>query len=84
MSESNSDTENAELSMKQEPAADIQLSVEKELEDLDFEGAKIIAIFRVKAETDNNYFMIAEGRDSSIIILDRELKVKDTSKIKDC
>ena len=28
--------------------------------------------------------MVAEGRDSSIIILDRELKVRDTSEIKDC
>ena len=84
MPEAKSYTEDTELSMEQEPAADIQLSVEKELEDLDLEGAKILDIFKVKVEADNNYVMIAEGRESSIIILDRELKVKDTSEIKDC
>ena len=36
MPEAKSDTENAELSIEQEPAADIELSAEKELEDLDF------------------------------------------------
>ena len=84
MPEAKSDTENTELSMEQEPVAGIQPSVEKELEDLNFSGTKILAIFRVKTETENNYVMIAEGRESSIIILDRELKVKDTSEIKDC
>ena len=84
MPEAKSDAENAELTMEQEPAADIQLSAEKELEDLDFEGAKILAIIRVKAGTDNNYVMVVEGRESSIITLDQELKVSDTSEIKDC
>ena len=84
MPEAKSDTDNAELSMEQEPAADIQLSAEKELEDLDFRGSKILAIFRVKAEADNDYVIIAEGCESSITILDRELKVRDTNKIKDC
>ena len=84
MPEAKSDTENTELSIDQEPAADIQLSVEKELEDLDFDGAKIQAIFKVKAKTGDSYVMIAEAWESSIIILDRELKVKDTSEINDC
>ena len=84
MPEAKSDAENAEHLMEQEPAADIQLSAESELEDFDFEGAKILAIFRVKAEADNNYVMISEGRETSIIILDQELKVSDASEIKDC
>ena len=48
MPEAKSDSENAELLMEQKPVADIQLSIERELEDLNFEGARVLAIFRVK------------------------------------
>ena len=81
MPEAQPDTEDKELSIKQEPVAGILLSKEKEIEDLNFEGAKILAIFRVKTEAGNNYVMIAQGRGSSIIILDKELKVKNISEL---
>ena len=71
MPEAQPDTEYAELTVMQEPVAGILLSGEEELGD--FRDAKILAIFSVNVNSDNDYVVIAQGK-SSIITLDREKK----------
>ena len=47
---------------------------------LNFDAAKILACFTIKLDDTINFVMIAKGNKlkSSIVILDSELKVKDT------
>ena len=47
---------------------------------MNFDAAKILACFIIKLDDTINFVMIAKGNKlkSSIIILDSELKVKDT------
>ena len=53
----------------------------KELEELDFDHAEILAFFELKSEASNSFVMIAKGTKlrSSIITLDSNLKVRDTA-----
>ena len=63
----------------------MQPEIEKELESLNFEDARILSFFRFKTEAGINYIMIAHGRHlgSSIIILNSDLEVKLAGEFKD-
>ena len=58
----------------------------KELEDLDLNNARILAFFETKTEASNSFVMIVKGGSlkSSIIVLDSDLKARDTTEFDGC
>ena len=70
----------------EESCVNKELLVMTELEELNFEQSKILAFLEIKTELTTNFVMIASGMrlKSSIIILDGDLKLKDTSMFDGC
>ena len=83
INEPKTEYEMSEALLQEDPRVSKEdLLITRELEYYDLRSSEIIAFLEIKTELSTNFAMIAKG--SSIMILDSDLKLKDTSVFDDC